>query len=654
MTNGSTLSTPAAFGAPQMDADMPPRAVLDMPVRPWKDHATEPGEVATAPRDIAWRRFLLLAITAAIGMIGAFEMARSALEGGIDWREWMLILLFGPLFAWIGFGFVNAMIGFVQITQGEKSTDFELVDARVRPLVKTAVLMPVYNEDVHSVFDRIRRMAESVEETGNANRFDFFILSDSGVENGKLERAAFLALRRTIASRLYYRRREKNIERKPGNIAEWVRSYGAAYPYMIVLDADSLVSGETMTRLASTMDRDPGVALIQTVPGVVNGRTLFARWQQFASRLYGPMASAGLMWWSGPESSFWGHNAILRTRAFADCCGLEPLSGNEPFGGAIMSHDMVEAALLRRCGWAVHMVDAPQSFEEYPPTLVDHAKRDRRWCQGNLQHLRLLDSSGFHWVSRLQLLMGGSAYLTSPMWLLMLVAAVVHHYTAGVGSAPSYWLLGMTAVLLFLPKFLAAGWVLVDDERSRSFGGRSGVLASLMLEIPLSILVAPLMMLTQTMTLIDIFRGRKSGWEPQRREVDGMALSEALRHYRPHLLLGVVMTGFSIGGGGALAWLMPVAIGLLAAPFIAVATSRTAAGDYLAEGGVFMIPEEVDGDHIPLLHAPERRILPTADEIEPVWTSRIPPRVARHPVAHVGRQAWKRLEEWIEGPRRAA
>lgn len=631
--------------------DLPAAAPLDMPVRPWKEAPKSIRRLPTSPVDIGWRRAILMTLTIVIGLVGGLEMARSAWDGGIDWREGLLIMLFVPLFAWIGFGFLTALIGFIQLVVGEQQRDFSLVDARVCPEGRTAVLLPVYNEDVDAVFGRVRRMAESLRQHGAANSFDFFILSDSNAENGAIEHAAFERLRREVAPALYYRRRLKNTERKPGNVADWVRTFGRAYPYMLVLDADSLMSGETMSRLAATMDRQPGVGLIQTIPTVIAGRTLFARWQQFAARFYGPISSAGLIWWAGSESSFWGHNAIIRTQAFADSCGLAGLPGKEPFGGPIQSHDMVEAGLLRRCGWAVHMVEADQSFEEYPPTLVDHAKRDRRWCQGNLQHFRLLDSAGFHWVNRLQLLMGGSAYLTSPLWLFLLIAAVTHHFMTGQGTSPSPWLLGMTLIILFGPKLLSMIWAMMDRERAASFGGNSGIVASVMLEIPLSILVAPQMMMTQSLTLFDILRGRPSGWGPQRRDVDGIAFSEALQYYRPHLFVGLIMAGLAVGAGGALAWMMPVALGLIVSPYVAVATSRTAAGEYLAQGGVFMIPEEVHAANIPLLEPqasfPAPQPAPTPVRELPAWATRLQVQ-ASQAAAGLARGSWRRVERLAE------
>ncbi|MBB4630798.1 glucans biosynthesis glucosyltransferase MdoH [Sphingosinicella soli] len=552
---------------------LPAESPLAMPLQDWSACDRTPLRSETAPHGMAFRRFLLITATLLIALVGGGEMVRAAASGGFLLGEVLLVALFVPLFAWIGFGFVTAFAGFVRLLAGRR--DFDLVD-ETAPEGRTAVLVPVYNEDVAAVFGRIRAMALSLAREGRARDFDIFVLSDSSLENGRAEYAAFLSLRPTLAPRLYYRRREKNTERKPGNIADWVRRFGGAYDYMLVLDADSLMDGRTMARMAATMDRSPGVGLIQTVPDVINARTLFARWQQFSGRLYGPVATAGMIWWSGSEATFWGHNAILRTRAFAESCGLAALPGAAPFGGAIMSHDMVEAALLRRRGWAVHMVAAPGSTEEFPPSFVDFAKRDRRWCQGNLQHLRVLGSAGFHWVNRLQLLMGGSAYFTSPLWLLLIIAGVVLHVTQGTGSAVATapWLLGFTLALLLGPKLLGIVWTLIDRRRRAALGGVRGIASGVLVDVPLSALAAPLMMLTQTLNLADILMGRSSGWSPQRRETDGIAATEALCHYRLHLALGGVMLAGVVAGVGASLWLLPVAVGLVLSPWIEMATAR--------------------------------------------------------------------------------
>src|SRR5690606_28111819 len=241
------------------------------------------------------------------------------------------------------------------------------------------------------------------------------------------EEAAFLTLRdRTDGhDRIFYRRRAKNTERKAGNIADWVRRFGAAYETMIILDADSVMSADTLVRMSAAIERNPDVGLIQTLPVIVNGSTLFARLQQFAGRVYGPLIAHGIAWWHGSESNYWGHNAAIRTRAFAEQAGLPELRGRKPFGGHILSHDFVEAALMRRGGWAIHMVPGLKgSYEESPPSLTEVAARDRRWCQGNLQHAAVLPARGLHWISRLHMLQGIGSYITAPMWLGFLLVGM--------------------------------------------------------------------------------------------------------------------------------------------------------------------------------------------------------------------------------------
>ena len=575
--------------------DMPVEHSIAMPVQAM-DHAPAPiAMLRTSPDGLLERRLLLVLGTLIIGTFGAGEITRSLSSDGVSMSDVFLMLLFFALFAWIAFGFLNALAGYVLLLSG-RSVPTPAAAATAIPTGRTAILMPVHNEDMAGVFGRLGAMARSIVGAGGDRLFEMFVLSDSKPENEAAERDAARALRRTSPLPLYYRRRTVNDGRKPGNIADWIRRHGGDYDYMLVLDADSLMSGAAMMRMAAAMDRHPGVALLQTVPTVIGGETLFARWQQFAARLYGPIFSAGLLWWSGSEASFWGHNAIIRVAAFAESCGLPKLPGREPFGGHVMSHDMLEAAMLRRRGWACHMVSMQDgSYEEYPPTFVEHAQRDRRWCQGNLQHLRLLNSASFHWVNRLQLLMGASAYLTSPLWMLLLIAsAVVAAGSRGAIQiiAPSGWLLAVTAVLLFAPKAMALAWFCSDVTRRGGFGGGRALIKSVIAEIPLSILVAPMMMMTQTLAVIDILRGRKSGWEAQNRVSDGIALSDALRHYRPHVIVGGVMAVAAIAGSQAAVWMAPIFAGLIASPFMVAWTSRKAWGEKAARMRLFFIPEE--------------------------------------------------------------
>jgi len=595
------MSTHIPLTAPhQMAGDLPSEAPLAMPVRSFSEAPAAVRTPATSPRSIDERRAMLIVGTIVVTLFASADLVGVAAEDGISLREFGLILLFCPLFAWIAFAFSTALAGYFALRNGGTHESLQLAPAG-RPEARTAVLVPIYNEDVEGVMRRVHMMMRSVASTGHGDRFDFFILSDSTDQAVRsAEHAAFQALRREAPVGLYYRLRPQNIHRKPGNIAEWIGRFGGAYEHMIVLDADSLMSGEVMSRLARTMEMHPGVALIQTLPSIIGSRTLFARWQQFAARLYSPVTSAGLLWWSGAEATFWGHNAIIRTHAFAQCCGLPTLPGRKPFGGPILSHDMVEAAMLRRHGWAVHMVEVEEgSYEEYPPTAIDHAIRDRRWCQGNIQHLGLLGASGFHWASRFQLLIGGSAYLTSPLWLMMLIAGALQQPDASgrmLLEVPQVtWVFTLTFVLLFGPKLLSLAWVLGDPARRAAYGGAERIIASVMIEIPLAILLAPMVMMTQTLMLIDILRGRDSGWKPQCRDADGLGLGYAVRFYRWHVLAGLAMFAISLGAQHQLLWTAPVALSLIAAPLLAMISARRDLGLLLMRDELLLTPEEWRG-----------------------------------------------------------
>jgi membrane glycosyltransferase len=548
------------------------------------------------PDLILGRRMFLIGGCLLIGLLGAQEMGRPMAADGISLWDAVLALLFFGLFGWIALGFLNSLAGFASLMSAGPGLPRWLARPRM-PTKRSAILVPIYNEETGPLFDRLNRMTASIEAAGLEAMFDLFILSDSNASAETNERRGFADIRRRFRMAIYYRRRPANTARKPGNIAEWVRRFGGAYEHMVVLDADSLMSGTALARLATTMEADPRIGLLQTIPSLHDARTAFARWQQFAAAAYGPVASAGLQWWSGSEATFWGHNAIIRTRAFAGSCGLPKLSGKEPFGGQIMSHDMVEAALLRRRGWAVHMISLPEgSYEEFPPTLPDYAVRDRRWCQGNLQHLRLLGAAGFHWVNRLQLLMGASAYLTSPLWLVLLFSGIMEPFRASLlhwGLVPSGWLLLLTMILLLGPKVLALAWLSVDDGLRGSLGGTRSVIGSVALEIPVSILVAPVIMLTQTMAIIDIVRGRPSGWSAQCRQADGIAFAQAWPRYRWHVAVGALFWIAILAGIDGALWTLPVALGLVLAPWTAMISARVDLGDRLARRGLFLSPKDV-------------------------------------------------------------
>ncbi|WP_236626776.1 glucans biosynthesis glucosyltransferase MdoH [Sphingomonas sp. MM-1] len=591
------LSAAERKSMPFSEPLLPNEAPLAMPVQSL-DTATsladlEPGPTAIAVEGVWERRLFLVLGSLLVGIAATQEMMRSFAADGLSLLDVILSLLFFSLYSWITFGFLGALAGLVVLLGNGPGLSRWFTRLRL-PKRRTAVLMPIYNEDTEAVFGRIAEMSASIAAIGGQDLFHIFVLSDSRADMEARELAALRAVRAGNPVKVFYRRRTENIARKPGNIAEWIGRFGAAYENMIVLDADSLMSGPAMALLATTMEERPSVGLIQTIPTIINARTFFARWHQFAAVAYGPAAAAGLQWWSGTESTFWGHNAIVRVRAFAESCGLPRLPGPEPFGGHVLSHDMVEAALLRRNGWSVHMVSLPEgSYEEFPPTIADHSVRDRRWCQGNLQHVRLLGARGFHWVNRLQLLMGASAFLTSPLWMLMLllgIAASVGASDATFSSPPDTWLVMLTLLLLFGPKLIAVLWLSVDDGLRAAMGGARKLATTIAIEMPLSMAMAPITMVNQTMAIIDILRGRPVGWMPQRRDADGMPLRDALMLCRVHIGLGFALLLPLLLGAGFAIWALPVAIGLIASPFTAMLTSRVDVGDWFARHGLFAVP----------------------------------------------------------------
>ncbi|EIZ81094.1 glucosyltransferase H MdoH [Novosphingobium sp. Rr 2-17] len=594
---------------------LPVEAPLAMPIQDLYGNPPGAIEVRTSPYGMQVKRLLLIALTAVIGLAASSTVRLELSRDGLDWVEITLLSFFVPLFCWIAFGFVTSTIGFLKLITGEHPGFIPVPSPASSLRHRTAVLMPVYNEDVDEVFGRVSTMARSIATAGGAEWIDFFVLSDSNPFHGKREEAAWRDLAATAPIRVFYRRREQNVARKPGNIAEWVGRFGGAYENMLVLDADSMMSGDTIVGMAAIMEERPSIGLLQTVPMITNARTVFQRWMQFASEAYGPIASAGLLWWSGSEANFWGHNAIVRTRAFAESCGLPALPGKPPFGGHILSHDMVESALLRRRGWAVHMVMIGGSYEEFPPSIVDLSIRDRRWMQGNLQHLQLLGASGLHWASRLHLLIGASAYLTSPAWLLLILTMIGQAATRDNGNfvtlAPPS-VLALTVVLLFGPKLMGTIWMLADAERRRNFGGTLRVLRSVLTEIVLAMLLAPVTMVTQTKALLGLVLGVSASWNTQVRDARKIPLRQVLPDMREHFLLGAALCTTAFLDLTVTIWLLPIIIGLLTSPWLISLTSSVALGDKAGRIGLFRVPDPaITEDQIASLP------LPTADVAQP-------------------------------------
>jgi membrane glycosyltransferase len=599
---------------------LPPEAPLAMPTQslrqpPLRQAPAGRASPASSPPGIAGRRLVVVGGAIALTAVGLWQMKLVLASAGLTPLAVFMLLLFAVLFAWIALSFTSALAGFVSLLAGGGHGPGLGSDAIPRPGTRTALLMPCYNENPTRVMAGLQAIWESLEAAGATEMFDIFVLSDTtNPEVWISEEEQFLDLRRRTGSdRIFYRHRAQNTGRKAGNIADWVTRWGGAYPHFLILDADSVMEARTLLHLAAMMQAHPDIGLIQTLPIITGGTTVFARLQQFAGRVYGPLIAHGIAWWHGAEGNYWGHNAIIRTAAFAEQAGLPELRGRKPIGGHILSHDFVEAALMRRGGWAIHLVPAlAGSYEEGPPSLTDVAIRDRRWCQGNLQHLGVLPARGLHWISRVHLLTGIGAYITAPLWLLFLLAGIVNalqarfmipNYFPDHGKAlfPTWpvvdpvrakWMFVATMALLLLPKLLACMVAIANRTTRRGSGGALRLVAGTLLESLISGLLAPVVMLTQSMHVLEIARGRDSGWNAQRRDDGALSLGDTARRYLGHTLLGAALgvAAWLVSASLAL-WMSPVVLGLLLAIPLAALSSRR--DRILTAIGLLRIPEEV-------------------------------------------------------------
>jgi membrane glycosyltransferase len=605
-----------------------PMPVQDLSKAP----STEGREKLPSPWFV--RSFVLWGAIAVAG-ISIYEMEEVLALGGLTTVELVVLVLFAINISWISLSFTSALVGFFQLSARHlgllRSTPAE-IDGPLQG--RTAILMPTYNEAPDRVYAALEVMRASIAETGDGDAFDFFILSDTTDPAAALaEETAYLALMRRLGpdARVYYRRRWRNTARKAGNIADFCTRWGGAYEYMLVLDADSLMDGATISTMARRLEADPKLGLLQTVPMLINRSSLFARLQQFAGRVYGPVIATGLARWSGYDCNYWGHNAIIRTKAFTEAAGLPDLPGKAPFGGHILSHDFVEAALMRRAGWGVRLdADLGGSFEESPPSLIDIAIRDRRWCQGNLQHSLVLPTRGLHWMSRLHMTTGILSYLASPFWLLLILAGLLlslqahfirpEYFPDAFALFPTWPLIDSeralrlffgTIAVLFTPKLLGLITFLIDPRRETYGPGALSVLASVVFEIILSALLAPILMLLQTAAVLDILLGRDSGWKPQQREDGSVPLGQIARRHVGHVVFGIVLgVAAYLVSPAQLAWLSPALVGLALAIPLSALTASSAVGRAMRAMGVLVTPEEQ--------YPPQ--VATRTDAVEPLYT----------------------------------
>ncbi len=547
---------------------------------------------------------------AALGMsILATLTTATTLAQGDHILNGVVLTIFFVLTFWIAFWFVVASVGFWRLWRQTGRRDAPpSPDDATPPLPRTAILLPVYNEDPEDVSARLGAIADSIRDAGHADDFDFFILSDSTNPDVWLaEERAFLRLKNELApAATYYRHRNANIGRKSGNIADFCMRWGAGYRYMVVLDADSLMTGRVLAELVRRMEADPHLGILQTPPLPLGDRSLVSRRQQFCSKLCGPMFVEGLAWAAGDGGNYWGHNAIIRTAAFTQHCGLGKLPGVAPLGGEILSHDFVEAALMRRAGFKVQLAaDLTESYEQTPTTLPDFAQRDLRWCQGNLQHARLAVSRHIPLANRLHLEAGVLAYASSLLWLLFLLvwplAYVVSHnrqaaeaefFERPLDGDHGLWIFAAVMAMLVAP--LVGGVVLaLRRGTADGFGGGTRLVRSTVCEFLASVALAPIMMAFHSLFILSTLCGRSVKWQTQHRTGRGVSWAEAWRVHGWQSVGGVLLASFlGLVSPSFLLWVSPVLVSLIAAVPISVAMSSPALGERLRRRGLLETPEE--------------------------------------------------------------
>lgn len=594
----------------------PGPAPLAMPVQDLRRAPDRPRD-RTAPRVIL-ARLITLVGTLALTAYGAHQMILVFGNETSTPLQLLLLVLFTLTFGWVAFSACQAAAALIAPQPRADDRDGAPLTGR------TAIIMPVYNENPAATTARLFVMADGLSKAGQAGAFEIFILSDTTDPAVWLrETTAFAWLREALGGRMrvWYRRRPRNIGRKAGNVADFVTRWGGRYDHMLVLDADSLMAPDTILRLCRRMEAAPRLGILQTVPVPIGGRTLFARLQQFAGRLYGPIVSRAVAAWQGLDGNYWGHNALIRVSAFAEACGLPDLPGRRPFGGHVLSHDFVEAALIRRAGWHVRMdPDLDGSWEGAPPSLSDFATRDRRWAQGNLQHCRVIGARGLTLSNRLHFLIGIASYLASPLWLALLVTGAAltgqsliyerTYFNDGPQLFPNWpvfdaermiFLLALALILLLLPKLAGLARALILPKVRRQNGGAARITCGALAELVLSALFAPVLMLIQVRQLLEILSGRDSGWGAQRRDGERMSWREALARHGWQSALGLVPAGALLWlAPGQIVWLAPVLAGWALAPIL----SRASGDDRLGVlGHVLGLPDTLEQP--PIAHEAE-------------------------------------------------
>ncbi|MEM8775454.1 MAG: glucans biosynthesis glucosyltransferase MdoH [Pseudomonadota bacterium] len=564
------------------------------------------------------RRLVLFANVVTVGLLFA-AMATFLSYGGLIWVEWGMLAAYALTLPWLSIGLWNSVIGLWLDRKytGEAAVVVNPALARItgdEPIsTRIAVVMPLRNEDPGPSLERLRGLQEELARTAWSKHFDYYVLSDTDKPNIAMREEAGVAQWRRAqpGTSIQYNRRDDNAGYKAGNIAEFLDRSGAGYDFFLPLDADSVMGAEAVLRLVRVMQVSPEIGMLQSLVTGLPSKTFFTRAFQFGMRHGMRSYTLGSAWWQADCGPNWGHNVLIRTAPFHKHCMLPKLSGRGSLSGYILSHDQLEAALIRRAGFEVRVLaEESDSHEENPPSLADFIRRELRWCNGNMQYLRLLGLPGLATLSRVQLYLAIQMYIAAPAWMLFVIlGASMAALPAQYVGAPLWLGLGLFATLLVLnlmPKLMGLAQILADKDRAATYGGRALVCASGIAEIIVSMLMAPVVAFGLSVFLVGLFFDRRVGWDAQQRHRERLEWMEAARVLWPQTLAGIVLTAWlAILVPWALIFGAPMLIALSFAIPIAVVTTLPKVSRWSLTSGIFDIPEDrsQNTERMPLLKA---------------------------------------------------
>ena len=556
------------------------------------------------------RRWVVLVLNV-VTYVGLMAWAATILaHGGWSLLDTVLIVAFAIGTPWTVLGFWNAVIGFWVLHTSKSpmadvapfATSMEL-DAQETIAVRTAVLMTLRNEDPARAIARLRTVKQSIDATGQGSPYGYFILSDTNIpEVAAAEERLVAEWQRDVGpgAPITYRRRDNNAGFKAGNVRDFCENMADGYELMLPLDADSLMTGDAVLRLTRIMQAYPRIGILQSLVVGSPSNSAFARIFQFGMRQGMRTYTMGQAWWVGDCGPFWGHNALVRIMPFRERCQLPKLPGKPPLGGEVLSHDQVEATLMRRAGYVVRVLPEEMgSYEDNPPSILEFMRRDVRWCQGNMQYVKLLATPGLHAMSRFQLVWAILMFLGIPAWTLIIALLPLAGLEAAGAAEPFPAMLAIALYITFfamylMPKLAGFADVLATSGGTARYGGTFQFIRSAIVELVFSFLQGAVTTIRTTIFMIGLLFGQTVQWGGQARDARRLTAGDAFAELWPQTLFGVVVCGaLALVNPSLLLWSLPLTAGYILAVPLAVWTADPALGRWMQRIGLCAIPEDI-------------------------------------------------------------